>query len=50
MSAHNLFFVDILTYEPCHEKTGFLHMQKNKGADQLRSNYAADQRLFSLHS
>ena len=33
------------TFEPCHEKTGFLHMRKNKDADQLRGNHEADQRL-----
>ena len=27
------------------EKTGFLHMQKNKDADQLCGNREADQRL-----
>ena len=32
------------TYEPCHEKTGFLHMQ-NKGADQLHGNHASELRL-----
>ena len=33
-----------LSNEPRHEKTGFLPM-RNKGADQLRSNCEADQRL-----
>ena len=31
-------------FEPGHEKTGFLPCE-NKGADQLRSNCEADQRL-----
>ena len=31
------------SYEPHHEKTGFLPMQKNKDADQLCSNCEADQ-------
>ena len=31
--------------EPRHEKNGFLHMRKNKDADQRRSNREADQRL-----
>ena len=42
-----------MIYEPCYEKTGFLHMRKNKDADQLRGNREdqlrgyreADQRL-----
>ena len=34
-----------LIYEPRHEKTGFLHICENKGADQLRGNRDADQRL-----
>ena len=29
----------------CHEKTIFLHIWENNGADQLRINCAADQRL-----
>ena len=29
---------------PCHEKTGFLPIQK-KGADHLRSNWEADHGL-----
>ena len=29
--------------EPRCEKTGFLHMRKNKDADQLRGNRDADQ-------
>ena len=33
------------TYEPRREKTGFLHICENKGADQLRGNREADQRL-----
>ena len=32
-------------FEPRHEKTGFLHMQKNKATDQLRGNCEADQGL-----
>ena len=36
--------MDAVTFAPRHEKTGFLHM-RNKAADQLRSNCAADQRL-----
>ena len=32
-------------YELRHEKTGFLHMQKNKDEDQLHGNCEADQRL-----
>ena len=32
-------------YEPRHEKTGFLHMRKNKDAYQLCGNREADQRL-----
>ena len=31
--------------EPRNEKTCFFHICKNKGADQLRGNCAADQRL-----
>ena len=34
------------TTEPWREKTGFLHICKNKDADQLRGNREADQRLF----
>ena len=34
-----------LTNEPRRKKTGFLHMRKNKDADQLRGNREADQRL-----
>ena len=32
-------------YKPRHKKTGFLHICKNKDADQLRGNREADQRL-----
>ena len=35
-----------VTYEQCHEKTCFLHMQ-NQSADQLHGNCAAP--LFTLH-
>ena len=35
-----------LLNEPCHEKTGVLHIRKNKDADQLRGNREADQRLY----
>ena len=34
-----------ILYEPRYEKTSFLHMRKNKDADQLRGNHEADQRL-----
>ena len=37
--------LDTLLYEPRDEKTGFC-ICRNKDADQLRSNCAADQRLF----
>ena len=32
-------------FEPMHEKTNNLHICENKGADQLRGNCEADQRL-----
>ena len=35
---------NIITYEPCSRKTNF-SICKNKGADQLRNNCAADQHL-----
>ena len=35
----------IVRCEPHREKTGFLPVCENKGADQLRSNCEADQRL-----
>ena len=35
----------VLMFEPCREKTGFLHICENKDADQLRGNREADQRL-----
>ena len=35
-------------YEPCHEKTCFLHMQKHY-TDQRRSNCVADQHLCFLY-
>ena len=38
------FFQDFV-YEPFYEKTGYLHICKNKDADQLRCNRKADQRL-----
>ena len=34
-----------MIYEPHQEKTNILHICENKGADQLRSNCEADQRL-----
>ena len=34
-----------ITHEPRREKTVFLHIRKNKDADQLRGNREADQRL-----
>ena len=34
-----------LLSESRHEKTGFMHVCENKTADQLHSNFAADQRL-----
>ena len=38
--------LDLFTNEPRREKTNILqHMRKNKGADQLRSNCEAGQRL-----
>ena len=43
-----LYFDDsllmLMIYEPRHEKTNILHMRK-QGADQLRGNREADQRL-----
>ena len=36
---------DTAIIEPRREKTGFLHICENKGADQLRGNREADQRL-----
>ena len=33
------------TYEPRREKTGFLHMRKQIGADQFRGHREADQCL-----
>ena len=39
----------MLTNEPRHEKTGLL-LSENKGADQLRSNCEADQRLCYRYS
>ena len=38
------------TYEPCREKTGFLHICENKDADQLHGNREADQRLCFRYS
>ena len=32
-------------FEPHHEKTGSLHMQKKEDAGQLRGNHEADQRI-----
>ena len=34
-----------LTNELHHEKTNILHICENKGTDQLRSNFKADQHL-----
>ena len=36
-------------FEPRYEKTGFLHICENKGADQLCSNHTTDQRLCFRH-
>ena len=36
---------EVGTFEPHHEKTNNLPRRKNKGADQLRGNREADQRL-----
>ena len=41
----NLEWPYLLSSVPRREKTGFLHMLKNKDADQLRGNREADQRL-----
>ena len=32
------------SYEPRHEKTGFMHICENKEADQVHGNREADQR------
>ena len=37
-----------ILFEPRHEKTGFLHICKNKDADQLHGNREADQRLIYM--
>ena len=34
-----------VAFEACHEKTKILHMRNIDGADQLRGNHEADQRL-----
>ena len=39
----------IRLYVPHHEKTCILHICKNKGADQLWDNHAADQRFCFLY-
>ena len=39
-----------LSYEPPHGKTSNLHLGENKGADQLRGNREADQRLCFRYS
>ena len=39
-----VFIYNRITYKPRHEKTGFC-LHENKGADQLRSNCEADERL-----
>ena len=45
MIHHHGTFIESRTLnEPRHEKTGF-SICENKDADQLRSNWAADQRL-----
>ena len=38
-----------LINEPHHEKTDFLHMQKQKGTDQLQGNGTADQYYCSRY-
>ena len=39
------FLTKKVIYEQCHEKTCYLHMQKNKGADQLHCHHTANQHL-----
>ena len=41
---------NIHIYEPRHDKTVTFYICENKGADQLRSNCEADQRLSCRHT
>ena len=44
------FFLVRHLFEPCHEKTCFMHICQNKDTDQLHDYRTANQRLcFSLH-
>ena len=49
MTANSFDCGYILIFEPCREKTGFLHMRK-QDADQIRGNREADQRLCFRYS
>ena len=48
-SSYQVFkYFGIISYESHHEKTSFLHICENKGADQLHGNCTADQHLCFL--